>query len=179
MVQLEERLCHTCVSYSVATPCKCKASTYASFVVSYVLLVCFFPRADIDFALKPSINDIENCFTVCSHLDTLACSSCVSYKVHLGETLTSRSAADVDCSQALVCSNGWGKRTSRILPPASADIGWMNSSTSSVPPKLEEQKMPQFCPGPRTILRSSPQLMMSRTALQSAAISIPLFAAVV
>jgi len=106
MVQLEERLCHTCVSYSVATPCKCKASTYASFVVSYVLLVCFFPRTDIDFALKPSINDIENCFTVCSHLDTLACSSCVSYKVHLGETLTSRSAADVDCSQALVCSNG-------------------------------------------------------------------------
>ena len=59
-----------------------------------------------DSAFKPSINVIEKCCAVCSHLDTLACSSCVSYKVHLGEILTSRSAVDVGCFKALVYSNG-------------------------------------------------------------------------
>lgn len=106
-VQLEGRLrYHTCVGYSVGTPCKFDASAYASFVVSYVLSVCFFSRMDIDFAFRPSINAIEKCCAVCSHLDTLACSSCVSCNVRLGETLTSRSAVDVGCFKALVCSNG-------------------------------------------------------------------------
>merc|ERR1719420_2393711 len=95
---------HTCVSYSLER--HANASAYASFVVSYVLSVCFFSRMDIDFAFTPSINAIEKCCAVRSHLDTLACNSCVSCNVHLGETLASRSAVDVGCFKALVCSNG-------------------------------------------------------------------------
>jgi len=74
-VQLEERLrYHTCVSYSVGTPCKC---TRVCEFFSYVVFVCSFPYTD-RLGYKSSNNAIEKCCAVCSPLITLACISCVS-----------------------------------------------------------------------------------------------------
>jgi hypothetical protein len=53
-------------------------SAYAGFILTYVLSVCFFLKMDMDLR---TINAIKNCFTVCSHLDTFACSSCESRMV--------------------------------------------------------------------------------------------------
>jgi len=77
-VQLGGRLrYHTCVSHCVATPCKCKC-VCRLYLNLRSFGVCFFLKMGMDLR---TINAIKNCFTVCSRLDTLACSSCESRMV--------------------------------------------------------------------------------------------------